>query len=235
MLDSVTRLAILLLLLAVAAPAHAKTKPHPKPAPSASPATTSKQPKRPATDNEIDPEILPDEPDVWGAVLAKVFPDPARTTAIVNRTATDSNRGHADLWKALRYLRIEIPELDEKVTDDFEAKNVGPHALPALKAAGKIELVTWKAAALSMEEWHKFHAIHPEADNLAILSRVGISLDHNQALVYVEFACGDWCGGGNYYLLHPTGDPHGWEIDRTYQSWDFRELFNAPVPADAPK
>ena len=220
-----TRPAILLLLLACATPALARTKPKATPAATPKPAKTSKS-ARPGPDDAADPDVLPDEPDIWSAVLTRQFPDPVRTTAIVSRTATDSNRGHADLWKALRYLRIEMPDLSEKVADDFEAKNLGPHVIPPLKAAGKIALVTWKTAPLSMEEWHKFHAIHPEADNLAILSRVGLSQDHNQALVYLEFACGDWCGGGTYYVLHPSGDPHRWEIDSSYQSWDFRELWS---------
>ena len=218
-----TRRALLLFLLLLSLPAGAKGKAKPKATPR-------------ATASPLESEILPDEMLVWATVLQSQFADPKKTTALVSRTATDSNRGHADLWKALRYLRIEMPDLASPVNDDFQSRNAQGHAIPgtlSAKVTGKLELVNWKAAPLSMDEWHKFHAVHPEADALAIVSRPGLSADRNQALAYVEFACGDWCGGGHYFLMHADGEAK-WVIDQRYQSWDFSEMF-APPPVETPK
>ncbi|HVO31807.1 MAG TPA: hypothetical protein VMV18_13765 [bacterium] len=248
-------LLVIVLVLFVSSPAWAKTKakksratptptptvsaspsPAASPAADASPAPTAtpahKSAKSKTVRDEDAGDLSLEEKSAWHAVLLDAFPDAGKTVAVVSRTAVDSNRGHHDLWKALRYLRIEIPDLTEATTDDFELSNGVPHALPRLDGAGKVELVAWKAAPLSMDEWHKFHAIHPEANALAILSRVGFSPDRNQALAYLELACGDWCGGGNYYVLRSTGEEHGWTVDRKYQSWDFKELWSAPILPD---
>lgn len=234
---------ILACALLCALPAAARTKKaKPTGRSSAAPAKTpapavakSADPARKIPLANIDPDLRPDELAVWAAVLRSQFPDPVKTIAVVDRTATDSNRGHADLWKALRYLRIEIPDLDRSAADDFEQHNSGPHPLPSLTGTGTVKLVSWKAAPLTMEEWHKFHTLHPDADALVILSRIGLTTGSTQGLAYLEFACGDWCGGGRYLVLHPSADDKVWTVDATYQSWDFSEMWSAPPPADAPK
>lgn len=205
--------------------AHVKASPTPSPTPG------------PKTVQELEAELRADEPAVWRAVLEAEFPDPKAIVSVVSSTATDSNRGHHDLWRALRYLRIEMRDLQEATCDDFEEHNVLSHPLPKAEWPRTVQLVSWKPAPLNMDEWHKFHVLHPKSTAFAILSRVGFSPDRNQALAYLEYACGDWCGGGRYYLLDATADADArrWTVERTYRSWDFQELWSAPPPpADAP-
>jgi hypothetical protein len=67
------------------------------------------------------------------------------------------------------------------------------------------------------EGWKAFHRRYPKAGSFDVLSRVGFSKDHTQALIYYAYFCGSLCGEGRYFVLEKIEGQ--WTVKSKWLTW----------------
>ena len=133
---------------------------------------------------------------------------------------------------ALGYSRDELsywrgvtsPVDDQSVVTDFEEKNeLSGRIEEDLAGDGSIAVVDGSFVGdglfglRGLSTWHGFYERYPTANGILILSRVGLSTDGAQALVYFSHWCGSRSAHGDIVLFEKAG--RRWRIVDRVNVW----------------
>jgi len=122
-------------------------------------------------------------------------------------------------WK---YLKERLPEVSQKMFNDFAAKN---KEVQKLKDNFEIELKRTLIKKDEIEEifkdrengWERFYKSFPDSGGFIGFSRVVFNVEKKQALVYMEHNCHDLCASGHFVLLKKGKE--GWVVEKGYMPW----------------
>ena len=166
-------------------------------------------------------DVSPDEYAVYNAVIGDMFAGnkitfdfggnvPMKLLIIYDHTVTYPLR---DVGGSDTAANAFFPAIAQQTADDFAVKN---KQASLLKRSFNLNLdyILWnsedpKGAALEKGDG--------EVHGLVSLSRVGFNRDHNQAVVYMSYVCGDLCGHGFVLLMSKSGDQ--WQVVNKRGLW----------------
>jgi hypothetical protein len=66
--------------------------------------------------------------------------------------------------------------------------------------------------------WHEFYARFPKTAGFMHISNAVLTHDRTEALIYLEFGCGQSCASGRLVLLRRNGT--GWVVERQERLWE---------------
>lgn len=144
-----------------------------------------------------------------------------QATTGTHRMAEESNTP----WRLARRLRNGLPSLQSSTIESFQLRNRAPGPLDA--ARFRHHTVT----LISDEEisqiftlgsggsgwWPEFYERFPDSQGLLSLSRVGVSSDGTQALLYYQNTWGGLAGIGEFVVLDKARDR--WSIGERLPVW----------------
>ena len=153
-----------------------------------------------------EPPLAAAEYEVLSQVINHGLPPDTRAIAIVAQTTGDPDTlvpADADL-EALAKRLDTSPGLLAGWAGLNQQRSLLERKL-ALKARYELVPEAMRAKIFEGEEpalgWARFHARFPDAPGLLRVSRVAIDETQQNALVYIEFACGPECGTGRLVRL----------------------------------
>jgi hypothetical protein len=119
----------------------------------------------------------------------------------------------------------ELPKLRNDTRSDFWRQSRSRATVRLSTVGGKkVHLLTEAELARIFSEdadpdagWKSFHAQFPDSAGLMSLSRIGLSKDRRQALVFISVGSWSLAGYGAYYLL--AREPTGWTITAEQVVW----------------
>lgn len=147
--------------------------------------------------------ISTDEYAVLASVVDSLFRSNTDTLVIIDSTSNGSfTRDDSSYSALLQYVSSHITDVREETVQDFIEKN----RLPArIQKPSSI----YPSGVLSSTTSRVYPVIQ--------VSRVGLSTDGNQALVYVALTWGPLAGSGSFFLL--SNDGGKWRIDSSVMIW----------------
>lgn len=141
---------------------------------------------------------------------------------VVLRDHTDLDLSRSgDLDTAIRFIQQSLGTAITAATiDDFRAKNRGTYALDARQLDPRCVLIDedrYKGLFTQGSGWPQFYATYRESQGIMTVSRVGLSPNLDQALLYVGNQADYAAGRGRYIYLARKGED--WVIHTMITAW----------------
>jgi hypothetical protein len=165
-------------------------------------------------------DIGAEEYAVYSALLSTHVTNQIKLVVVYDHTSSES-LSQDDLSKTLKYVSQNMPEVEQAVIDDYQAKNRRTHQL-----SNRFELSV-DYVLISEEEfndifekgtgWEDFYVRYPNSTGIIHLSRVGFNHEMNQALIYAGHQA-YWLAGRGYYVLL-TKEDGTWVINSSVVVW----------------
>lgn len=207
---------IIILFLLTACTESTTTKPTSSPTliePSPSPTLTS----TPIFSLDIDAEY-----QIYDAFLnSRLFSSPI--IIVVNETNFIMQLGINEIELA----RDRLPETGDEVWENFLNRNDKVYHVEARFALDEAEVMLVSRDYINNffdDEldldlmWQNFNETHPDSYGFITLSRVGVNVAMDEAIIYFERHCGGLCGSGGYALLTKY---HGlWWVEDWVSLWN---------------
>lgn len=157
---------------------------------------------------------------------ARIYNFEVKSIVINQVTSTRGmNRLNAEPWVIRDLVRKNLPSLRQSTIESFESRNMEPVELQASKFIGhNVTIITkeeksqiFSSNIKGTSQWPGFYERFPDTQGILSLSRVGVSTDGMQALLYygnVSAGCG---GVGEIVLLEKSENQ--WTIVKVLGVW----------------
>ena len=104
------------------------------------------------------------------------------------------------------YTKAKLPDVTTELIQDFNEKNDLPYALEKKFVGCKnYSLVTESELSAifdnSTDGWNVFKHRYPKSYGFRRFSRIGLSPNKKQAVIFVQSSCGWLCGSVDYYFF----------------------------------
>ncbi len=156
-----------------------------------------------------------------GAHIARVV--------VANKTQSDLDDSHVGdkngkqiPWsKTSRYLRKQSPVVQASTLNSFRDAN--PHPAPLhrrFQLSLPYELVDKGEIDAIFEKngwWTDYYKKYPDSQGFLTVSRIGLSADGKQAMLYSANDCGGKCGAGTYVVMEKVGG--SWRVIKEIVMW----------------
>ena len=170
-------------------------------------------------------EIYTDEDYAIVAVAFEGLHDKSDIDSVllVDRTSISLPPGVAGAAQTRHEAAAFFQDVPEELRDNFSTRNRRSVKLESgrIKTPIRIILVSEEKVTTllkSSDGWSALREKYPKARDLFVVSRPGISRDHQYAVLYISHSCGPLCGGGTDLLL---GQTHGeWKILKRGTVWE---------------
>ena len=168
-----------------------------------------------------------DDAAIYSAAFNKVIlkdRDDKRQIVLLSRTSTAYPPGMAAFTASETPERKELLDAAATATkNDFDAnaKLMCDLATNAALSAGAVLLTVNERDEIFSKDgglWKDLTKKYTNAAGFTIVSAIGFSAAHNQALVYVGNSCGPLCGNGYIVLLEKKKDK--WVATKTAKIWN---------------
>lgn len=108
------------------------------------------------------------------------------------------------------YAKAKLADATNDLIKDFNAKNDKSYLLERKFVGCKNYVLVTKADISNIfknsdDGWKEFKAKYPKSYGYSRLSRIGLSPDKKQAVIYLQYSCGFLCGSGDYYFFVKEG------------------------------
>jgi hypothetical protein len=142
---------------------------------------------------------------------------------VVDRTSMSLPPGVAAAAQTRHEAAAFFQDVPEELRDNFRARNRSSVKLEGgrIKAPIRIILVSEEKVTTLLKSgdgWSALREKYPKARDIFVVSRPGISQDHQYAVLYVGHSCGPLCGGGTDLLLGQTNGQ--WKILKRGTVWE---------------
>jgi len=145
------------------------------------------------------------------------------TFIIEGRTGVDLSHRKDDASLISEYIMGHFRELDPSVFTSFETRNQERAPIDKDRFGDiSVELISERQVDEYFQPdpgkgWSRFYEDHPLAQGILLLSRVGVSADGRQALVYAGDQWDFLAGTGDFYMLERSQS--GWTIKKRLNIW----------------
>jgi len=157
---------------------------------------------------------------VYSALIKKMYLT-GRVKLLVIEDHTGVGLLSKDDEQGNKYLRENLPGLQEETFADFKAKNAEAYPLkPTFNLGVKMVLVSGPEIKEIFKEkngWDNFYAKYPGSQGLMTLSRVGFNREMTQALVYIGNQS-HWLAGAGYCVVLAKKDG-AWTVEKQVMVW----------------
>jgi hypothetical protein len=159
--------------------------------------------------------------EVYRLIIQQIFAQDTQKLIVVRSETTGYSRFSDEALKPdwafpqhfNKMMKNSMPEVEVQTLSNYLLRNTTGEPLNVWDLGVNYVLANQNDLAFTAgmtQFWSMFHKKFPNSSGLLSFSNVGFNKDHNQALVYAAWNCGDTCGVGEYILLKKV---HGkWEI-----------------------
>lgn len=176
------------------------------------------------------PGIPAEEYAVYAAVIDNMFAgdivtfdtqSKVRILVIEDKTVSGANADIGEENEGERLKQVGFsPILSQETIDDYVAKNAKSHQLTkSLDIKLKYTLISKEKIEQIFDGLpsSEFYRQFPDSGGYIALSRAGLNIRGDQALVYMHHICGGLCGSGHYLaLVKKNGE---WVVQQNFRSW----------------
>jgi hypothetical protein len=160
-----------------------------------------------------------EEQAVYAFLLPKMYKN--RAYVIMATTATGAT-GMDNTSQTLDYILQNMHGVAPETVESFRSRNDTSHPIrPDLDLGSPYTLLTQAGRSRifgqNQSGWEVFYNRFPQAPGITTLSRVGLNVTFDQALVYIGTQSNWLIGAGYYILLKKTNGV--WNIDQQVMAW----------------
>lgn len=153
------------------------------------------------------------------AYLNEVDLDVIRKETVPMTVSLEKDRNFIPKIRAY-YANAKLADATKDLIQDFNAKNKESFLLERKFVGCKnYTLVTETEISdifkSSQDGWKEFNLKYPKSRGFERFSRIGLSPDKNQAVIYLQYSCGWLCGSGDFYFFVKE---NGWWIEKAAQN-----------------
>jgi hypothetical protein len=104
------------------------------------------------------------------------------------------------------YVNAKLPDATNDLIQDFNAKNDKSYLLERKFVGCKNYVLVTKADISNIfnnsnDGWKEFKIKYPKSYGYDRFSRIGLSPDKKQAVIFLKYSCGSLCSSGDYYFF----------------------------------
>lgn len=108
------------------------------------------------------------------------------------------------------YENAKLPDVTNDLFKDFNAKNDKSYLLERKFVGCKNYVLVSKAELLNIfkslnDGWKEFKIKYPKSYGYDRFSRIGLSPDKKQAVIFLKYNCGSLCSSGDFYFFVKEG------------------------------